>query len=53
MLRNKALQDQVQAHFEQLKRDAKVNIDDEALSKIVPPTTGPIPSMPIPAMGGH
>ena len=53
MLRNKALQDQVQTHFEQLKRDAKVNIDDEALSKIVPPTAGPVPSMPIPAMGGH
>lgn len=50
-LRNKGMQDQVQGHFEALKRDAKVTIDDDALAKITPASVGPNP--PLPPAGGH
>jgi peptidyl-prolyl cis-trans isomerase C len=47
-MRNKGLQDQVQGHFEKLKKDADLKIDDEALARVVmpPPSAGtPTPSM--------
>jgi peptidyl-prolyl cis-trans isomerase C len=53
-LRNKGLQDQVQGHFETLKKDADVNIDDAALARITPPTPPPgaaAPQMPLPPSG--
>ena len=36
-LRNRGLQDQVQGHFDQLKKDAHLQIDDEALARVNPP----------------
>jgi len=48
-LRNKALQDQMQGHFESLKRDAGLKLDEAALAHITPPAgSGP----PV-AVGGH
>ena len=44
-LRNRGLQDQVQAHFDQLKKDADVKIDDDALARVTPP--GPTPGQPM------
>src|SRR5881398_73126 len=47
-LRNKQLQDQMQGHFDALKRDAGLTLDEAALARITPPAGGP----PVPA-GGH
>ncbi|TMA47187.1 MAG: hypothetical protein E6J83_05165 [Deltaproteobacteria bacterium] len=47
-LRNKQLQDQMQGHFDALKRDAGLKLDEAALARITPPAGGP----PVPA-GGH
>jgi peptidyl-prolyl cis-trans isomerase C len=51
-LRNKQLQDAVQAKFDSLKKSANLQIDDAALAKITPP---PAPSGATGAMsmGGH
>ncbi len=35
-LRNKLLQDRVRAHFDELKKDAEVKIDDDALGRLNP-----------------
>jgi len=48
-LRNKALQDQMQGHFDGLKRDAGLKIDEAALTRITPPAGGGPPV----AAGGH
>ncbi len=51
-LRNKGLQEQVQGHFDQLKKDATLTINDEALARVTPPP--PAPGQQLPAMpGGH
>ncbi len=47
-LRNKQLQDNIQAKFDGLKKTANVQIDDAALAKITPPPAPP----PAPLMGG-
>src|SRR6185369_10505706 len=39
-LRNKGLQDQVQGHFEDLKKQAELKIDDAALARIQMPPAG-------------
>jgi peptidyl-prolyl cis-trans isomerase C len=49
MLRNKGLQDQVQGHFDTLKKSADVKIDDDALARITPPA---MPAAPPGAGGG-
>jgi peptidyl-prolyl cis-trans isomerase C len=51
-LRNKQLQDAVQAKFDMLKKSANLQIDDAALAKVTPPPapTGTSGLMP---MGGH
>ena len=49
MLRNKGMQDQVQNHFDALKKSANLTIDDAALAKVTPPSAGP----PLPAGSGH
>jgi peptidyl-prolyl cis-trans isomerase C len=49
-LRNKQLQDNVQAKFESLKKAANVQIDEGALAGVTPP---PAPPGGMPAMGGH
>jgi peptidyl-prolyl cis-trans isomerase C len=53
MLRNRQLQDAMQAKFDGLKQAANVKIDETALAKITPPPapTGAMPSMPLPT--GH
>ena len=48
-LRNRALQDQVQHHFDALKRQADVHIDEAELAKITLPAT----TAPKPALFGH
>jgi len=55
-LRNRALQDQVQGHFEQLKKDADLHVDDSALARLNPPPPAPgqPATPPIPPGGsGH
>jgi peptidyl-prolyl cis-trans isomerase C len=50
-LRNQGLQDQVQGHFDTLKKEADLKIDDAALERItVPP---PSAGAQAPMMGGH
>jgi peptidyl-prolyl cis-trans isomerase C len=44
-LRNRALQDQVQSHFDTLKRQADVHIDDAELAKITLPATAAQPAL--------
>src|SRR5581483_2563058 len=46
-LRNKRLQDQMQGHFDTLKKDANLKLDEDALAKLAPPPGGP----PVPAAG--
>jgi peptidyl-prolyl cis-trans isomerase C len=58
MLRNKGLQEQVQGHFDTLKKDAGMKIDDEALARITPPpASAGGPGMggghPVPPASGH
>jgi hypothetical protein len=48
-LRNKQLQDSVQAKFESLKKAANVQIDEAALAKVTPPPAAPGAT---PMMGG-
>jgi len=36
-MRNKAMQDRIQGHYDQLKKDANLKIDDDALAKVTPP----------------
>ena len=48
-LRNKALQDQMQGHFEALKRDAGLTLDEAALARITPPAGSGAPV----TAGGH
>jgi peptidyl-prolyl cis-trans isomerase C len=43
-LRNRAVQDQVQAHFDGLKKTADLKIDDAALAKVTPPAPSPRPA---------
>jgi peptidyl-prolyl cis-trans isomerase C len=50
-LRNRGLQDQVQNHFDQLKKDADLKIDDDALARLTPP--GPTPGQQPPVSSGH
>lgn len=47
-LRNKQLQDNIQAKFDSLKKTANVQIDEAALAKVTPPPAPP----GVPAMGG-
>ncbi len=49
-LRNKQLQDNVQAKFEGLKKAANVQIDEGVLAGVTPP---PAPPGGMPSMGGH
>jgi peptidyl-prolyl cis-trans isomerase C len=51
-LRNRGLQEQVQGHFDQLKKDADVRVDDEALARVKPPAPTPGQMMP-PGPSGH
>jgi peptidyl-prolyl cis-trans isomerase C len=53
-LRNQRLQEQVDGHFDELRKDAGVKIDDEALARVQIPT-GPGPSgmPPIGTPTGH
>jgi peptidyl-prolyl cis-trans isomerase C len=48
-LRNKGLQDQVQGHFDDLKKQADLKISDEALARVQMPTGGEKvpPQMPV------
>jgi peptidyl-prolyl cis-trans isomerase C len=48
-LRNRGLQDQVQGHFDQLKKEADLKIDDEALARLNPPPPGQAPPPPGPS----
>jgi peptidyl-prolyl cis-trans isomerase C len=48
-LRNKLLQDQMQGHFDSLKKNANLKLDDDALARITPPAGGPA----MPMTGGH
>jgi peptidyl-prolyl cis-trans isomerase C len=50
-LRNKALQDQVQGHFDQLKKDADVKVNEDALARVTPPGATSTPTPPVPM--GH
>ena len=50
-LRNRGLQDQVQSHFDQLKKDADLKIDDDALARLTPP--GPTPGQQPTQPSGH
>jgi len=50
-LRNKALQDQVQGHFDQLRKDADVKVNDEALARVTPPAPTPGQTLPPGPMG--
>ena len=56
-LRNKALQDQVRDHFDALKKEGDVRIDDAALARLNPaaglPAQPPPGHPPIGGMGGH
>ncbi|HLK11604.1 MAG TPA: peptidylprolyl isomerase [Candidatus Binatia bacterium] len=49
-LRNRALQDQVQHHFDALKREAGVQVDDAELAKVTPPAASAAPQ---PTLLGH
>ena len=51
-LRNKQLQDAVQAKFDALKKSANLQIDDAALAKVTPPPAPPGSPNPM-SMGGH
>jgi peptidyl-prolyl cis-trans isomerase C len=51
-LRNKQLQDAVQAKFDSLKKSANLQIDDAALAKITPPPAPPGAPGTM-SMGGH
>ena len=57
MLRNKALQDQVQSHYDALKKGANVKLNDEALARVNPPAppaaAAPNPAQAVPSPGGH
>jgi peptidyl-prolyl cis-trans isomerase C len=46
-LRNKAMQDRIQGHYDELKKNADMKVDEDALAKVSmpPPTAGP-PAMP-------
>jgi peptidyl-prolyl cis-trans isomerase C len=51
-LRNRALQEQVQSHFDQLKKQANLQIHDDALARLNPPP--PAPGQPLPPVAaGH
>ena len=50
-LRNKALQDQTQGHMDELKQQANVKLDEEALVKITPPAPTPGQAAPVAAPG--
>ncbi|HJQ82980.1 MAG TPA: peptidylprolyl isomerase [Candidatus Binatia bacterium] len=49
-LRNRGLQEKVQGHFDQLKKDADLKIDDAALARVNPPP--PAPGQPPQLPGG-
>ena len=51
-LRNRGMQDQVQGHFDQLKKDADLKVDEEALARLKPPGVTP-GQPPPPGPGGH
>jgi len=57
MLRNKALQDQVQSHYDALKKSADVKLNDEALARVNPPAPPaapqPNPAQAPPSPAGH
>ncbi len=57
-MRNKAMQDRIQGHYDQLKKDAGLKIDDDALAKVTPPPPPPVgapgaPGVPVMPSGGH
>jgi len=49
-LRNKRLQDQMQGHLDELKKNSNLKIDESALANITPPTS---PTGSIPTALGH
>ena len=52
-LRNRGLQERVQGHFDQLKKDADLKINDDALARLQPPGLTPGAPPPPPGAGGH
>ncbi len=52
-LRNKGLQDQVQGHFDTLKKQAGLTVNDEALAKVNPAEGVPAGEAMPPSLGGH
>jgi peptidyl-prolyl cis-trans isomerase C len=52
-LRNRGLQDQVQGHFEQLKKEANLKIDDAALARVNPPSVPAGSQPPPPGLPAH
>ena len=52
-LRNRAVQDQVQAHFDGLKKSADLKVDEAALARVSPPPpSAQAPSRPAPGAAG-
>ena len=45
-LRNKVVQDQVQGHFDELKKSADLKVDENALARITPPAPAPPATLP-------
>ena len=45
-LRTKGLQEQVQAHLETLKKEAGLQINEDALARVAPPSTSEVPAPP-------
>ena len=52
-LRNKALQEQVQTHFDTLKKGADVKLNEDALARVNPPAAPPSPAQTTTSPGGH
>ena len=45
-LRNKVVQDQVQGHFDELKKAADLKVDENALARVTPPAPAPPAAVP-------
>jgi peptidyl-prolyl cis-trans isomerase C len=52
-LRNKGLQDQVQGHFDHLKKDANLTFNEDALARLTPPGVTPGQQPQVPLGAGH
>ena len=52
-LRNRGLQERVQGHFEDLKKEADLKINDEALARLTPPGLAPGAKPPPVGPSGH